>query len=914
MYIRAGRLIHGCARRRLFGVASLNTIAAAVAAVLGTAPGVAGAQEANDEALEEVVVSGIRRSIENSIETKKSSDSIVESVSAEDIGKLPDTSIAESIARLPGLAAQRVNGRAQVISIRGLGPRYGTTLLNGREIVSTGDNRSVELDQFPSELINSATVYKTPDAVLIGQGLSGTLNMQTIRPLAYSERQIAFNGRLDKNSNGNLNADSKDRGGRASASYVDQFADGTFGVALGVAYLDAPNQEEHYKSWWWADTSQWGAPLNGVPDGNIALQGLEAGAASTEQKRTGVMAVVEWKPIDNVRSTLDMYYSKFSQDEIRRTFMSGMDTWGGTSYSDFSTTSMNGDSIVTGGTADGLHPVALTSFNQRDDEVKAIGWNTQVGFGDWTAAADLSYSKADRNESNAELQAGVVGTVSFEDLDIATGAGRTTLTPSADFANPNEVLLSDPANWGRDGRSQFPVVADELKSARLSLSREFESMFSSFEVGANYSDRTKDMNRTEVYYLLKNGRTPVVLPSSELISPTSLRFGGIPGSLLSFDFGSVLGTYYDVDPAALDQAPGRIWDVNEKVTTGYAKLGLRFDTHFPIHGNLGVQVVRADQTSNGETWDGTQTVPTTGGKKYTDVLPSLNLIMDLPSDMYVRLGLAKTLARPNVEDMRAGFSGIGIGEDPPYEWSANGGNPGLEPWRANAYDISIEKYFGKRSYVSAAYFYKDLKNFVYNQQIDFDFTGFPVPDGTVNLPQSNIGTLSTLANGHAGLIAGVELTVALDFGLFTDTLEGFGLQFNGSDTRSSLHEDNDESKPLDGLSGRVTNVTAYYENHGFSARVAQRHRSRFVTTVRGTFGENVPSAINAESIVDAQLGYAFEGRMQGLSLLIQVNNLTDEPYVTEVGVSVGSVNPTATLPERYTTYGREYLVGFSYRL
>ena len=138
--------------------------------------------------------------------------------------------------------------------------------------------------------------------------------------------------------------------------------------------------------------------------------------------------------------------------------------------------------------------------------------------------------------------------------------------------------------------------------------------------------------------------------------------------------------------------------------------------------------------------------------------------------------------------------------------------------------------------------------------------------------------------------------------------------FNGSDTRSSLHEDNDETKPLDGLSGRVTNVTAYYEDHGFSARVSQRHRSRFVTTVRGTFGENVPSAINAESIVDAQLGYAFEGRLQGLSLLFQVNNLTDEPYETEVGIAAGRVDPTGTLPERYTTYGREYLFGFNYRL
>jgi iron complex outermembrane receptor protein len=893
----------------------INSIAAAVAAALAGASGATFAQEGGNEPLDEVIVSGIRHSIESSIALKKDATSIVESVTAEDIGKLPDTSIAESIARLPGLAAQRVNGRAQVISIRGLGPRYGATLLNGREIVSTGDNRSVELDQFPSELINSATVYKTPDATLVGQGLSGTLNMKTVRPLEQSTRQLAINGRLDKNSNGNLNVDSDDRGGRYSVSYVDQFADGKFGLAVGLAYLDAPNQEKHYKSWWWADTSAWGAPLAGVPDGNIALQGFEAGAASTEQKRTGAMAVLEWKPNDMVRSMLDLYYSKFDQREIRRTLMSGMDTWGGASYSSFTTTDVNGDSVVTGGTIDGLHPVALSSLNDRNDEVKAIGWNTQLTMGAWTAAADLSWSKADRDESNAELEAGSLGTVTLSGLDIATGAGRTHLTPSVDFADNSDVVLSDPANWGRDGRSQFPRVKDELKSARLSVSREFESVFNSFEVGANYSERTKDMNRSEVYYFLKNGRTPVALPTDQLIRPTSLEFGGIPGSVIGFDFPSVLAQYYDVDAAALDQQPGRIWNVEEKISTGYAKLGMRFETKFPLHGNLGVQVIHADQSSQGDVWDGAGTSAITDGTTYTDVLPSLNMILDLPADTYVRLGVAKTLARPNVEDMRAGLT-YGITGSPPFEWTASGGNPRLEPWRANAYDISVEKYFGKRSYVSLAYFYKDLKNFVYEQGIDHDFTGFPLPPGTppANQPLTNIGTLTTQANGHAGLIAGFELSVSLDFGALWDPLEGFGVQFNGSDTRSSLHEANDETKPLDGLSGRVTNITAYYEDHGFSARVSQRHRSRFVTTVRGTFGENVPSAINAESIVDAQLGYAFQGRMEGLSLLFQVNNLTDEPYETEVGISVGSVNPTGTLPERFTTYGREYLVGFNYKL
>lgn len=943
MKIRTGHLV----RRRTSncGGVAVNSVAAAVAAVLAGASGMARAQDAsNNDVIEEVTVTGIRHGIESAIAIKKQSDSITESVTAEDIGKLPDTSIAESIARLPGLAAQRVNGRAQVISIRGLGPKYGATLLNGREMVSTGDNRSVELDQFPSELINSATVYKTPDASIIGQGLSGTLDMKTVRPLDFNKTEIALNGRVNLNSNGKLNADSKDRGGRASGSYIAQFADGKFGLALGLAYLDTPNQEEHYKSWWWADTGAWGAPLAGTPDGSIALQGFEAGAASTVQERTGLMAVLEFKPTDNLHSMVDLYYSKFDQTEIRRTLMSGMDAWGGSwggaNYTNAVTTDVNGDTIVTGGTVNNVRPVDLTSFNKRQDEIKAVGWNTQLAMGAWTAAADLSYSRADRDEQNAELEAGfgtidpntgepVPGQISISDLSIATGAGRSTLVPSVAFDDSTTTMLMDPAAWGRDGRSQFPKVRDEQQAARLSLGREFDGFLHSFDIGVNYAERTKNMNRTEVYYYLQNGRTPVAISSDMLVRPTSLEFGGIPGGVLAFNFNDVLNTYYDAaTPAALDAAPGRIWDVKEYVTTAYTKVGLKFDTRVPIHGNLGLQVVRARQTSDGIDWfidtNGVGgPVPMTGGKAYTDVLPSLNLIFDLPRDTYVRLGVAKELARPNMEDMRAGFSGVGISATSPRVWSGSGGNPWIEPWRANAYDISVEKYFGKRSYVAAAYFYKDLKNFVYSQSVPYDFSGFTDPNGLTpecpltapNCSNPNIGQLSTLANGHSGLIAGFELSLSLDFGTFTEKLDGFGLVFNGSDTRSSLHEENNPNTPLDGLSGTVTNITGYYEDHGFSARISQRHRSRFVTNVRGVFGDNVPSAIDAESIVDAQLGYQFEtGRFKGLSLLFQVNNLTNEPYVTEVGVSVGSVNPNATMPERFTTYGREYLFGFSYRL
>jgi iron complex outermembrane receptor protein len=128
----------------------------AVAFVAGLAQAQTTAKPADDSVVEEVVVTGIRRGIEGAISLKKDSTSIVEAVSAEDIGKLPDVSIAESIARLPGLTAQRLDCRGQVISIRGLAPDFTTALLNGREQVSTGDNRGVEFDQYPSELLSGA--------------------------------------------------------------------------------------------------------------------------------------------------------------------------------------------------------------------------------------------------------------------------------------------------------------------------------------------------------------------------------------------------------------------------------------------------------------------------------------------------------------------------------------------------------------------------------------------------------------------------------------------------------------------------------------------------------------------------------------------------------------------------------------
>ena len=187
-----------------------------------------------------IVVTGFRASLQNAINKKKRADQIVESVSAEDIGKLPDASIGEAIARLPGLTSQRLSGRADVISIRGFGPDFSTTLLNGREQTSTGDNRAVEYDQYPSEVINQVNVYKTPLASVIGQGLAGTVDLRTIRPIEAGKRIISIGGRAVYPDIGKLNPDAKKYGYRVNGVYVDQFANGKVGVPWPRAGATSP--------------------------------------------------------------------------------------------------------------------------------------------------------------------------------------------------------------------------------------------------------------------------------------------------------------------------------------------------------------------------------------------------------------------------------------------------------------------------------------------------------------------------------------------------------------------------------------------------------------------------------------------------------------------------------------------------
>ena len=900
--------------------------------------------------VDEIVVTGIRRSIEASISAKANNTSIVEVISAEDIGKLPDVSIAESLARLPGVTMQRLDGRSQAISIRGLGPDFTTALLNGRELVTTGDNRGVEFDQFPSELLSSVVVYKTPDSSLIGQGLGGTVDLRTIRPLAYGRQAMAANYRHEWNDIGALNSGTTDKGDRFTLSYIDQFADGTIGLALGYAHMSSPYQSERFNAWGYPNHT----------DGNLLTGGVKPYVMSSELERDGYMGVLEWQPNDRFHSTIDAFYSEFKNTQVLRGIEFPL-AWGGLAESPGRSDTVLGgcqitnnvatpnvcrpgpslrpgytveDGLIVAGTWDNIKGVVRNDLNKRESNITAIGWNTEfVGSDDWSLNLDVSYSKVERNDIIQETNAGTgrningaLDSLGFE----LTDDGVTRFTSRLNYADPALIKITSPQGWGGDvipegqaGYMNTPSIEDEIKAARFSVTRELhQSPFKSIDFGVNYTERQKSFVNDQ-FYLGVPGGGDLIVPTAFLLDPTDLGYLGI-SQVLSYDALGLVnsGALNRIRNPNADVTAGN-WEVTEKVSTAYIRANIDHNLFGrALTGNVGMQFVYTDQSSNGfsarQVGPGvSETIAVNGGAEYLEILPSSNFILEVGDDMFARMAVARTLARPRMDDMRASrnFSyNAGLAQSTDINqspWGGGGGNPELKPFIADVIDLSFEKYFANRKgYVSLAAFYKHLESYVYNRNQIVDFTGYPIGVISPTNPEPALrqGLVGAPDNGEGGWIKGLEFSISAPFDIFHPALEGFGAQFSASTTDSEVQPDPTQPPTaLPGLSENVINGSLYYERYGFQSRVSARHRSDYLGEVAGFGNGRTLRSVAAETVVDAQIGYEFQaGPLEGLSILAQVNNLTDEPFKTfENGDERRTID--------YQSYGRTFAVGMNYK-
>lgn len=901
---------------------AMRTMVALAALGFATSP-FAVAQDEDDSVyeLESFTVSGgFAGSLAASTEKKRYAPIIVEAVSAEDIGKLPDTSIAESLSRLPGLTSQRVNGRSQVISIRGFPADFSAGLLNGREIATTGSHRSVEFDQFPAELLSGAIVYKTADASLVEQGIGGTVDLRTVRPLAYGRRTLAFNTFYEWTELGALNAGSEDDGWRYSGTYIDQLNEGKMGIAFGYSHTSKPGQGEQWNAWGYpsGDTEEYGTVT--------VLGGAKPFVRSSLLERDSFMTVIENRPNKNIHSTIDVFFSDFQETQTLR----GIEIplfWSSASFRDGSERVEDG--FVVEGIFDNIFGVVRNDVVFRDAEVSNIGWNLEIAnLGEWTAEVDLSYSDVSRVDTVLETysgtgsnQSGTPDTMRFS-LEGGTGA---VFTPTLDYTDTSLLRLSGPQGWGGDiisggqvGYLKSPTSDDTIKQIRISANRRLSNPFlSRLTTGLSFKSREKSEFEAGNFLGLPDGQREAPFPAS--LGVTDLSFIGIPG-MASYDPIEQLnnGTYRVVTNPNADVLSVD-WIVEEEVSTAFAQFDIERNLgDMPVTGSIGLQYVRTEQSSTGLAASGTgenvQSLPVYDEHSYDDIVPSLNLTFALNQRDTVRFSAARQIMRQRMQDMRAGYQfkyeearafSTSIAESP---WTGSGGNTQLEPWRANALDLSYEHYFDKgMGYWSAAVFYKDLKTFTFTEKQVTDFSGFPYT-GTV-APVLTQGTLDVPQNGQGGAIKGLELTLSIPGERLADALSGFGAILSAAFTDSSVSPDpNDPNIPLQGFSEEVASATLYYEKRGFSARLSGRYRSDYRANI-ATFGPRAEDfrVVQPETLVDAQIGYTFQGGpLENMSIMLQGYNLNDEPLYTIEGADPRQIRD-------YQSYGRSYSVGLSYK-
>jgi len=911
------------------------------------------AQEANADAIDEanlevIQVSGIRGSLQRAQAIKMDSTSIVEALSAEDIGKLPDTSIAESIARLPGVTGERRNGRTSGISVRGFNENYVGTSLNGRELLGMGDNRGVEFDLYPTEIISNILVYKTPEAGMTTQNIGGSIDLQTINPLTASST-FTVNGSFEKNAEDSPNPDFDNNGHRISLNYVDQFANDTIGLALTVASMESPRQEQHFRGWGYADVNtgsdRRATDTVDVPAGTVVLGGTDSFQRSAMLERDSFAAVVEWAPTDKLNVQLDALYIDFVEEDTRRGLEEGGAEWGTGAY----TITGVEDGLVTSGFTDGFHSVVRNDARRQDATLSTVGIHAEYQINDeWTAEFDYSTGSVEKEIIDVESYSGV-GRAGIDGRPLSARSWEMTSTGAVysdhptiapvDLTDPSIIRLAGPQAWGappllqpdaQDGFVNQPTFDEDLDTFRFDLNGFVEwGVINGVSAGVIYSDRSKTKENNGAYLTAPSYPGDASIP--EVLGVVNLDFIGIDGVLAYDSLGLYNSGYYTVSDARLVQNDrlGDSYTVDEELLTLYTKLDLEMELgDIWIRGNVGVQVVNADQQSTGfsTTSDAngfTVAVPVTGGADYTDVLPTLNLSAEVKENQFVRLALGKVISRPRMDDMRPNtqasfaFNDNQIVSTDPRNgpWGGSAGNPELRPLESNQFDLAYENYFADTGYVAVSFFFKDIKNWHRDTSVITDFSDVYIPDlhqgSQGQTPGTFQGSVGSVLDGFEGFVRGYELQGSLPGELLHDSLEGFGLFASATfmDGKVDPAPGQTETR-IPGLSEESYSMTFFYENKGFEFRVAATKRDQYLTEERGLSLALVDATKQGGTLVDAQIGYDFSESgieyLEGLRVTLQAQNLTDEDDIQASSTDARQIT-------QFQRYGTNYLLGFNYK-
>ena len=914
-------------KNKLSAIIGLLTSVAGTQAIAQDTP----AAPAATEQVEELMVTGIRGSLQRSMDVKRAAGGVVDAISSEDIGKFPDTNLAESLQRITGVSIDRSGGEGQLITVRGFGPEFNTVLVNGRQMATENLSRAFSFDTIASEMVSGLEVYKTSSATMQSGGVGSTVNVKTARPFDIGEFKVAGSIKAAMEEN------SEETTPQVSGLISNVFNDGKVGALLAVSYQERNTRLNQAQLDGWLENV--GIPTDelnggaGVPAGTTIFspRNYDHKVTFEERTRSNASLVLQFAATDDLTITTDAIYSDFDVET------------NALSYGHWFTAPNITDAITDeNGTVTDLRQEVGLATDMHAKKFDRLTSNSLFGINaDWQVNDklnlnfDISTSNAKRDPDNGSGdQLSLIGYANrvrfqvddnilpyaseFETANPNIFSGQQELDGTA-YRDPSAPDYVAPAGVGdlldkNNSRAHVMLrrgwaVDDEVNQFKMDGTwDEGDSGLVKINFGGMFSSEEKAMERWDnegvgIHCTYCGYPDAPVIPAdmqyifnagNDFLSEVS-GSGRMPTQWLAHDG--------EEQFAYLESTSGQNFDavkrdnsyvVEEETLSFYLESEFAGDlSGMPISAIGGVRVESTDVTVNGteapvtglRILDETEMLAEYGAAQpigvdssYDAILPNMSIKLDLTDDMIVRMAASKSLTRPTLTSMApvTVITTTRQGGD----LTSTSGNAELKPFESDNFDLSWEWYYGDASYMSAGYFKKDVANFIVNSVAD---KVFPLDTGGLLLdPSTGSDTgapdaddsvavfKNTLPNnGEVATVDGVELGIQHTFGE-----SGFGMMFNTTLVNSDADldpADVTQTFALTGLSDSM-NLVGFYEQGPVQIRLAYNQRGDFVQSLTQSNGDG-PTIVEDYEQWDLSASYDIN---EAVSIFVEGINLTEE--------------------------------------
>jgi iron complex outermembrane receptor protein len=848
--------------------------------------------------LGEVSVSGIQGSLQAARDLKHDSTQIADAVVADDIGKLPDTNVAESLGRVSGVQLVRGMGEGSDILVYGL--HENVYLFNGREIYDSTGRGGIGLDQLgtstyglltlvPSPLISQLVVTKLPSADQIDGALGGVIDINTRMPLYGDSNQNVVS------VSGTYSDMSRRVGGQGFAQLSARSKDDRWGALISASYSHAEVDQQGL------DTYSGYVAYKDPTNPSITRYGdsdMRAETINDNRDKTGVSAIVQFRPVKGVEITADTFYSH-QQAERDRYWLSFNPTSGLTDavYSS--------NNILLAGKS--TTPVLS---NTEVADINSDVWSTALKAAFHTGthlegSAEVSFDKSTANYDQLYLRlqpaAGVKSVVNF---DLRNGSFGSFNISGVNLSDPSQMDMS--LLFDNDYRAE--TTSPEVRS---DWTYSFDSdTWQAFDFGVRFNALNSNQDPLRASITPAGG-----IPATELADFLSIysnnnflpgEFTGLPRSYLASSR-SVLNSCADFtafpqisqNPQCLNGAANALayagtFGIDEDFYEGYSKVdwGTQVD-NMPLSGNFGFRYIQRHLDSRGNLLTASgEPLPTDYTRTDNEWLPSAVATLNITDSLLLRGGAARVVAFPDTQDLN---NGVTLNNNAVFQngvqiapGTGSGGAPSLDPFKATQFDMSLEYYYSPQGLVSGGVFYKNISTFIIEKQSAETYSGV---DYLINRE----------VNGNHAKVDGAELLAQVPFTFLPDVLKGFGAvaTYTYVNSETPVKDGTGQSLTFPGLSKNNYNLIFYYERGPFSTRVAYNWRDRFFY---GLSSANTAIYNDSYSDLDASVSYNFTER---LSLQLEASNLLNSQQRTYDGYSEGIRTDFE--------YGRNYMATVTWR-